>query len=117
MGRDNPWSGATTVKDLLLVGIGLAALGLSNVRAEDEPPAASKERIGLAKRVYRERILFGLNRRIAPLQSTAGLTEDPLLNEAMAEDLHRWSVRWMEAECDVAPDRAGRVAAAQAHLD
>ena len=35
----------------------------------------------------------------------------------MAEDLHRWSVRWMEAECDATPDRPGRVAAAQAHLD
>src|SRR5437764_13282027 len=102
MGRDNLWSEATTVKNLLLVGIGLAALGLSNVRAEDEPPAASKERIGLAKRVYRERILFGLNRRTAPPQSTAGPTEDPLLNEAMAEDLHRWSARWKAAACDVA---------------
>lgn len=104
------------MKYLHLVGIGLATLGLSDVRAEDRPPAAARERVELAKRIYRERILFGLNRRIAP-PSTPNRPGDPLLNEAMAEDLHRWSVRWMEAECDAAADRAGRVAAAQAHLD
>ena len=35
----------------------------------------------------------------------------------MAKDLHQWSIRWMEAERDAATDQAGRVAAAQAHLD
>jgi hypothetical protein len=105
------------VKRFLLVGLSIAALGPSDVRAEDKRPAAAQERIALAKRIYRERILFGLNRRIAPPQPALDLPEEPLLNEAMAEDLHRWSVRWMEAECDAATDRAGRVAAAQAHLD
>jgi hypothetical protein len=105
------------VKHFLLVGVSIVALGPSDARAEDKPPAPAQERVQLAKRIYQERILFGLNRRIAPPQPAVDLPEDPLLNEAMAEDLYRWSVRWLEAECDAAANRAGRVAAAQAHLD
>ncbi len=108
------------MKNLLMVVVGLAALGLSRVGAEDKPLNASQERVDLARRIYREKILVGLQRRFDPPSADVvnlDRKEDPLLNEAMAEDLHRWSIRWMEAECDAAPDRAGRVAAGQAHLD
>jgi hypothetical protein len=101
-----------------LVTASLAALCLSHARGEDKPPDVARERVELAKRVYKGRILKGLQLQIAPREGPfTHSPEDPLLNEAMAEDLHKWSVRWMEAECDAATDRAGRVAAAQAHLD
>jgi hypothetical protein len=105
------------VKNLLSAGICLAVLGQSSVGADDKPPVAVRERVELAKKIYRERILFGLERRLDPPQAPSGPTTDPLLNEAMAEDLHKWSARWLEAECDAATDRAGRAAAARAHLD
>jgi hypothetical protein len=105
------------VKNFLLVGVSLASLAMSHAEAEDKPAPPAQERIELAKQTYRGRILYGLERRSDPPRTPAGLSEEPLLNEAMAEDLHKWSVRWMEAECDAAADRAGRVAAAQAHLD
>jgi hypothetical protein len=109
--------GAIAVKFLLSLGIGLAALCPSVVRAEDTPPPAARERVELAKRIYRERILSGLERRASSPLSASNPPEDPLLNEAMAEDLHKWSVRWLEAECDAAPTQAGRMTAARAHLD
>jgi hypothetical protein len=71
----------------------------------------------LARKIYRSRILYGLERRAGPPQTPVGPFTDPLINETMAEDLHRWSVRWMEAEADNAADRIGRIAAAQSHLD
>jgi hypothetical protein len=33
------------------------------------------------------------------------------------EFVYRWSVRWMEAQCEASTDKAGQVAAAQDHLD
>jgi hypothetical protein len=87
------------------------------VKSEDGPEAVAPERIALAKRIYHDKILSGLNRRIAPPTSSSVQIEDPLLTETMAEDLYQWSVRWMEAEIHAANDRVGRVVAVQGHLD
>jgi hypothetical protein len=108
------------MKKLLVVGVCLGWFGTAGVVAQDKPGSGAEERIELAKRIYRERILYGLERRSDPLPPSPPRlpeeAEDPLLNERTAEDLHSWSVRWMEAECDAATDRAGRLAAAQGHL-
>jgi hypothetical protein len=110
--------GATAMKRFLFVGFGLAVLGLSYAAAEDKPSPAPRERVELAKKIYQARILHGLERRMdPPTVPPSGPRTDPLLNEDMAEELHRWSVRWMEAEQDSATNRAGRIAATQAHLD
>lgn len=103
----------------ILVGASLAVLGPSSVRAEDKPPAgaAAKERVELAKKFYKDQILRDLARRLAPPDQGKGPIEDLFLTESMAEALHTWSVRWMEAERDGAVDQTGRIAAVQAHLD
>ncbi|SIN75740.1 hypothetical protein SAMN05444166_0670 [Singulisphaera sp. GP187] len=106
------------MKSLVLITASFAILGLSHARGEDKPSDGARERVELAKRIYKGRIVKGLELRFAPPQVELNNTsEDPLLNEVMAEELHKWSVRWMEAECDAAVDQAGRVVAAQTHLD
>lgn len=107
------------MKRFFLVAAGLAALGIAHAGAQDRAPDPSRERVELARRIYGERLLHGLRMRLdrTPNPDPHHPSEDPLFNEAMAEDLHKWSLRRLEAECDAAADRAGRVAAAQAHLD
>ena len=108
------------MKKLLWIGLGLAVLGLSDAKAQVGPNPAARERVELAKKVYRERIGDALERLVAPLDSPvdpSGERKNPLLNEEMVEELHKWSVRWMEAEIDASAGPAGRVTAAQSHLD
>jgi hypothetical protein len=105
------------VKYVILVPASLAVLGLSHARAQEQKPPPAGERIEIAKRIYGEQILSAVAMSFAPPRNQGDPPVVPLWNEAMAEDLHRWSLRWMEAECDAAAAQAGRVAAAQAHLN
>ena len=105
------------MKNVLLLGIGLSVIGLTDAVAGDKPAVSkTQDRFELAKKIYRARILSILNRRVAPPRDGVPSVELHLDIEA-AEDLHRWSIRWMEAEHYESGIPELRLAALQAHLE
>jgi hypothetical protein len=86
----------------LTLGVLLLATTATRASADDAKPAElAKARVEAARNVYE-----GMLERA---RIDARFALDP-------EKLYLWSRRWMEAEQAVAAEKAGRVAALQAHL-
>lgn len=96
----------------------LFVAGALAISAKDESPPpdpSAKARMELAGRIYNEEYDRAVQSAVAP-PAAAG-EPNQTFDPALAEQLNLWSRRWMDARRDDARDRAGRVAAAKAHLD
>jgi hypothetical protein len=79
---------------------------------EAELRANARARLEAARKVYQ-----GHQARQKVEVPTPGLKMPPVLGLPFFERLHHWSLRWMDAERELAEKQAGRVAAVAAHLD
>ena len=92
---------------LLLGGIG-AAIPRASGEDPPKPQALAKARLQLARKLY----------EATEEELKAPPTEVPMEHRHLPvqERLVTWSTRWMEAERDANPGRAGRIAALEAHV-
>jgi hypothetical protein len=94
-----------TYKGLLAVAAVLARGALQAAEDAKAEAANAKARVEAAQKVYKGMIA---RRNSDPSGGAAGL--------AWFEQLNRWSLRWMGAQCDLSTKKADKVAAVEAHL-
>ena len=81
----------------------------SKTSAPLRPDALARARLDLARRTYAE-----VEKLV--ISPPVGNVNAPTFSFVITDQLALWSVRWMEAECDLDGSKAGRITALEAHL-
>ncbi len=99
---------------IVVLMTGLLLVSSRNGLADEKDKANANARMEAARKVYE-----GTIRRWKtelPVAGKGGGAKVPEFGMGLFEHLHRWSLRWMEAEQEASDKKADKIAAAESHL-